>query len=83
MSTPANNKSNSKPSLPNTLNVPTTTQENTETAETYRYTLLEIIFVQIEQLKPLLAAHKKATRNIVTKMLASTQELLGEILVVM
>ena len=73
--TPANSK-------PSTLKVPTTIQEDTETTETYTQ-LLEMLFAQIEQLKPLLIARKETTRNIVSKILASIQELLGEIIAVM
>ena len=65
--TPANSK-------PSTLKVPTTIQEDTETTETYTQ-LLEMLFAQIEQLKPLLIARKETTRNIVSKILASIQEL--------
>ena len=83
--TPINNKPTlvaSKPSSCSTPKVSATTQEETETAETCNQ-LLEMLFAQLDQLRPLLAVRQKATRNIVAKMLSSTQALLGEIIAVM
>ena len=83
--TPTNRKTTTatnKTSLSSTPKVSATTQEETETAETCNK-LLELLFAQLDQLRPLLMVRQKATRNIVAKMLSSTQELLGEIIAVM